>query len=81
MSEVWIYSSSFCWESLLSGIVSEVWKSDVKVGKYSMGCKHSWEFIDKWSDGKYTYWEFYCKFCLDIRIVDNKRGFKLKEDG
>ena len=45
-----------------------------------MGCKHKWNLIDKWVDGKYTYWEFYCEHCLDIRIMDNKRGMNLHEE-
>ena len=43
-------------------------------------CKHTWNFIDKWTDGELTYWEFFCENCLDIRITNNKRGFKLHEN-
>ena len=36
--------------------------------------KCDWEFIDKWSDCKRTFYEFYCRRCLGIRlkIIDEK---------
>ncbi|MCK4335508.1 MAG: hypothetical protein KAT94_04310 [Candidatus Aenigmarchaeota archaeon] len=37
-------------------------------------CKHFWDFIDKWIDsGGTTHWEFFCKYCLEIRVETRKK--------
>lgn len=35
-------------------------------------CNHLYEFIEKWQDGNTTYYEFYCRNCLEIMIRDYK---------
>ena len=37
-------------------------KVKVKPGK----CAHDYVLIDKWSDAERIYWEFYCRYCLEI---------------
>jgi len=45
--------------------------------KKEAGCAHLWEFIEKWLDSdRNEYWEFYCKYCLDIYTVYEKRNMK-----
>jgi len=78
MSEVWTHNFSLCWESLLSDIVSKVWKFNDKVEGAVWSSANIHGIL--WTDGELTYWEFFCENCLDIRITNNKRGFKLHEN-
>jgi len=45
----------------------------VVVGRsgYMTKCKHDYVFMDKWQDAKRTYWEFHCRFCLEIVVRDD----------
>lgn len=37
-------------------------------------CYHLFELSDKWTDSnKTTWWEYYCKYCLEIVIKNDKK--------
>lgn len=35
-------------------------------------CNHDFVYIDKWQDAKKTYWEFHCRYCLELVIRNDK---------
>jgi hypothetical protein len=37
-------------------------------------CRCLWNFIRLWHNNGYDYWEFYCQWCLAIRVVSNDKG-------